>query len=707
MIDPLPSDIFRPGQVLNNTYEIEGVLGRGGTGEVYRATNQVTGRTFAIKALNAQFSRNADYLELMKREEEMRSILHDAVVRYNECSRTDDGHVYLVMDYIAGPSLAEAMMDRRMDPRELLIIAHRVAEGLVATHRNGIVHRDLSPDNIILRDGEAEKATIIDFGIAKDTAAGARTIVGNEFAGKYEYAAPEQLDGHSEPRTDLYSLGATLLAAYRQETPYLGTTPGEIVRRKQTPLETDGVPEPLGGFIDRLTMPHAEDRPSSAAEAVRLIDDLLRPLSKGKDRASAGSTSSASRARKKTRRRGLPVLAGALALAGGGAAIAWAAGLFDALLTPPLPLASPYVLEASAPAGGAPSLVANAPDEAVSGILRRAFASATGAPVGSGEISIATGMPMPEWHELAAELMARAAELDDWSLGIKDRSVVITGVASGRAQRDALVAGFQDFSRGTGMDIRPSIAAGPLSLPVDILQATIDDFSTCGALTVEATGTLALGEEVRVTGDFADGADISALRNSLGDLVGDRPVRVQGTVLNEQLCAIRAVLPPASADTLSIWLGNGVSEAANLTGVYRTGENPVVEIHTPANIEDGYLWVMIVDNTGKVFHVLPNVNDTEQRLGALGEVVGGIRKIRVLCPIETLAQNPQCLAIRITEGDYGKSEVLAVLSSRPLFDMRRPRDESVASVAGALGETLRGREREILGVAARIIDARP
>jgi serine/threonine protein kinase len=90
------------------------------------------------------------------------------------------------MDYISGPSLADAMLERRIDPRELLIIAHRVAEGLVATHSHGIVHRDLSPDNIILRDGKPELATIIDFGIAKDTAAGARTIVGNEFAGKYE-----------------------------------------------------------------------------------------------------------------------------------------------------------------------------------------------------------------------------------------------------------------------------------------------------------------------------------------------------------------------------------------------------------------------------------------------------------------------------------------------------------------------------------------
>ena len=112
MIDPLPGDIFRKGQVLNNTYEIEGVLGRGGTGEVYRARNQITGRVVAVKALNREFSHNDAYLELMKREEEMRSIHHDAVVRYTDCSRTAEGHVYLVMDYVDGTPLAD-WLDRR------------------------------------------------------------------------------------------------------------------------------------------------------------------------------------------------------------------------------------------------------------------------------------------------------------------------------------------------------------------------------------------------------------------------------------------------------------------------------------------------------------------------------------------------------------------------------------------------------------------
>lgn len=277
MIGEQPGDIFRRGEILNHTYEIEGVLGRGGTGEIYRARNLISGRIVAVKALNRRFSGNDDYIGLMRREEQLRDVIDDAVVRYTECSRSDGGHVFLVMDHIEGPSLAQAMEAGRIEARDLLIVAHRVAEGLRAAHRHGIVHRDLSPDNIILRGGAPERATIIDFGIAKDLSAGAQTIVGNDFAGKYEYAAPEQIDGRAEPRSDLYALGATLLAAFRGEAPFAGATPGEIVRRKGRPLDTEGVPEPLRGLIDRLAAPEAERRPASAAAVVEELDRLLRP----------------------------------------------------------------------------------------------------------------------------------------------------------------------------------------------------------------------------------------------------------------------------------------------------------------------------------------------------------------------------------------------------------------------------------------------
>ncbi|HHI69873.1 MAG TPA: serine/threonine protein kinase, partial [Rhodobacteraceae bacterium] len=335
MIDPMPSDIFQRGQILNNTYEIEGILGRGGTGEVYRARNQIVGRVVAIKALNARFSGKADYIELMKREEQMRNIISDSVVRYSECSRTDDGHVFLVMDYIDGPSLNDLMLERRVDEKDLLIIAHRVAEGLVTTHANGIVHRDLSPDNIILRDGKPEKAVIIDFGIAKDTATGARTIVGNEFAGKYEYAAPEQLDGKSDARSDIYSLGALLLAAYRGEVPFPGNTPGEIVRRKQMELDTNGVPEPLKGLIDWMAAPDINARPGSARELLERIEGELKPVQ---------SRQSRSKTKHKNKGKGVFRWTAALLILAAMLAGAYYGGLLDGFLKEPIPVASPYEL---------------------------------------------------------------------------------------------------------------------------------------------------------------------------------------------------------------------------------------------------------------------------------------------------------------------------------------------------------------------------
>ena len=178
---------------------------------------------------------------------------------------------------------------------------------------------------------------IIDFGIAKDASAGARTIVGNDFAGKYEYAAPEQLHGRAEPRSDLYALGASLLATFRGRVPDVGGSPGEVVARKQQPLDTTGVPEPLRGLIDDLTQPDPARRPPNAAAVVAAIDG----------HAEAGGAGGAGRRARAVAARG----------AGGGAPgrwrAAWAAGVLDPLLGPSLPTVSPYTLVAERGGGRA------------------------------------------------------------------------------------------------------------------------------------------------------------------------------------------------------------------------------------------------------------------------------------------------------------------------------------------------------------------
>ncbi len=702
MIGPLPGDIFRQGQVLNHTYEIEGVLGRGGTGEVYRARNQISGRIVAIKALNAQFSGNDDYIQLMRREEQMRDVVNDAVVRYSECSRTDQGHVFLVMDFIDGPSMNDIMMRRRMDARELMIIAHRVAEGLVAAHARGIVHRDLSPDNVVLRDGAPEKATIIDFGIAKDTSAGAKTIVGNEFAGKYEYAAPEQLEGRAEKRSDLYALGATLLAAYRGQVPFGGSTPGEIVRRKQTKLDTEGVPEPLKGLIDWLTAPALAERAPSAEAVVDRLAQALKPVSTRGGRQASPPGGAARKGRGGMLALLVVLLVG---LMGGGA---WYSGLLGGLTTPPLPVAAPYRLAASLGPQGA-ALSANAPDEPAAALLRQAFAGVAGTPAPEGSITLATGVPDPLWVSHVATGLGLMQGLTEWEIEVADTAVRVTGLADSRDLAAEKTTAISDWARHAGLAARVDIVLGPRLLPVAAVEGMIEPFATCGPLGPEAppASGYAIGDTVVVTGALESEAARDKLQGSLESGIGDRKVRIDATILNSDLCAIRKVLPPLDSDDLSIWLGDGATGDVNLSGIYHAGENPIAEVLAPADLTGLSLWVVVVDNTGSVYNLVPNIQQETHDIAEVGEVVNGQRRIRVLFSVEDLRAKRGFLGTVVSEESFGKSEVIAFLSKTSLFGIRRPKDESVASFAEALAEILRDEPGNIVSIASRVIDARP
>lgn len=634
--EPQPHDVFQAGQILNNTYEIKGLLGRGGTGEVYLAHHQIVEREMAIKVLNSIFSGNDDYLELMKREEQMRMIINDAVVRYNECSRTAEGHVYLVMDYIDGPSLNDVMADRQLDVGDLMIVAQRVLEGLVATHAQGVVHRDLSPDNIILRKGDPGRATIIDFGIAKDTSAGARTIVGNDFAGKYEYAAPEQLEGTATDRSDLYALGASLLAALRQQVPEVGRSPMEIWRTKQEPLDVSGVPAPLDGLISWLSAPESGARPTSAAEALDHVRNLLEtggetdsptvvPTPR-REAATPSSVTPQAEARASTpppahvtgvpkskpaakdkaddgkkRSPAVPIAAG-LAIAVLIGAGLWLSGLVGGRL----PIAAPYRFEAVLGAQGNGSLAGNAPSEEAANVLANAFNRSTGVSVAPDALALARGAPSENWAARVGDLLRLLAPLETFSLALSDSAGQLEGFAPNTTVRNETERRLEAWANAASVALAVDVVAGPLVLTPQDLQPTLDALSTCGRLFQSGndSGAYALGDTITITGDVASDRDAEALRNGLAQTVGDRNLQVNTTTLNDDLCAIRAVLPPVTGDVV-IRLYSGETGERSTTGVFRTGQNPVVDVEVPATMTEGWLWVLVVDNTGKVFHILP------------------------------------------------------------------------------------------------------
>ncbi len=701
MIDRLPGDIFRQGQVLNHTYEIEGVLGRGGTGEVYRARNQISGRIVAIKALNAQFSGNDDYIQLMRREEQMRDVLNDAVVRYTECSRTEQGHVFLVMDFIDGPSMNDVMMRRRMEPRELMIIAHRVAEGLVAAHGRGIVHRDLSPDNVVLRDGAAEKATIIDFGIAKDTSTGAKTIVGNEFAGKYEYAAPEQLEGRAEKRSDLYALGATLLAAFRGQVPFAGSTPGDIVRRKLGQLDTEAVPEPLKGLIVWLTAPALADRAPSAEAVVARLNQSLKPVSTRGGRQAPPLDGQVRKGRGGT----LALLAVLLLGLGGGGA--WYAGLLDPWLHP-IPVASPYRLTASSGPEGT-ALSGNAPDIAAAQSLGLAYTAATGVTPPGDALPLAAGVPDERWVGNIAALFGLLQGLPEWTLDVSDNTVTLAALSDRREQAEAKRVAIADWGKSAGMTVATEIRIGPRKLQGQSVLDALGPFATCGPLSPDK-GPLQvyeLGETVVVSGAMESVEARDALQAALEPGLGDRSLRLDMTILNKDLCAVRKVLPPVGAGDAVIWFGDGATGAVNLSGIFHAGDNPVVEVLVPSGMADLSLWVLVVDNTNQVFSLLPNERQPEHAIQNIGAVVDGVRRVRVLYSLDDIRTGKGVYSITVDPANFGKSEIIAILSKASLFGTRLPATLSVSGLADELKDVIAREPGNIVAIASRVIDARP
>ncbi|WP_069299216.1 serine/threonine-protein kinase [Neptunicoccus sediminis] len=275
MSDPSETGILSTGDVLNNTYVIAELVASGGTGEVYRATNRVSGREIAVKILKAEFAQDEQFINLMKREA---SVLHEvidpSVVRYYDLLESDShgGFLFIVMEFIEGRSLADEMKDKGpLTESTLLEVAERVLCGLQAAHEKNAFHRDLSPDNILLRGGDPKQATLIDFGIAKDVNEGAKTVVGGGFAGKYQYASPEQMEGRSDARSDLYSLGMTLMGAYRGQSPNAGSSLMQIISAKAVKPDISDMSGPLAALVSQLVEPDPADRLQTAAAALAFL----------------------------------------------------------------------------------------------------------------------------------------------------------------------------------------------------------------------------------------------------------------------------------------------------------------------------------------------------------------------------------------------------------------------------------------------------
>ncbi|HIK86367.1 MAG TPA: serine/threonine protein kinase [Myxococcales bacterium] len=254
-----------PGSVLFGEYQIVNVLGVGGMGEVYRAHHRRLDEHRAIKVMHANLSGQKGASEFFYREAKaLLAVRHPAVVHCHDLLSDDAGRVFLIMEMIEGIPLSAKMNDGPLSPDEVAILGARVSHGLSAAHRKGVIHRDVSPDNIVLPRGRVQEAKLIDFGIAKILQEGEGTIV-DGFKGKLSYASPEQLGffgGKIDGRSDFYSLGLVLVAAAMGRPLSMGTTVMEAVdARRSFDALPDAIPVGLRSAIAPLLKLDPDDRP--------------------------------------------------------------------------------------------------------------------------------------------------------------------------------------------------------------------------------------------------------------------------------------------------------------------------------------------------------------------------------------------------------------------------------------------------------------
>jgi tRNA A-37 threonylcarbamoyl transferase component Bud32 len=283
--------VFSPGDVIGDRYEIIGMLGEGGVSHVFRAMHRLLKKEHAIKVMRPELSAMESARERFKLEAQAVCRLdHPNIARVTDFGQARDGRMYLVMELVDGESLA-TILERTpvLPPSRALFYTVQLLRGLRHAHDNGVVHRDLKPDNVVVatRDGE-ELPKILDFGIAKiinqPTEGRAITQVGSVF-GTPRYMSPEQAAGEPvDHRADIYALGVILYQLLSGRLPFDGSSTVQILSRVLTqPPPAMALVTPTrtaGREIEELVMKALEkeraDRYDSATDFLMAIEAVAR-----------------------------------------------------------------------------------------------------------------------------------------------------------------------------------------------------------------------------------------------------------------------------------------------------------------------------------------------------------------------------------------------------------------------------------------------
>ena len=265
--------------IVAGRYVLGDVLGTGAMAQVRQATDLLLERQVAVKV----FREDLDDDSAERARSEMRTLAvlsHPRLVGIHDAGTREDGHPYLVMELVEGPTLAQCCLDGSLTPERLASIGADLAEALAYVHSQGVVHRDVKPANILLaQDG----AKLTDFGIAR-IVDGARHTGTGLTIGTAPYLAPEQVTGASiGPATDVYALGLVLLECLTGHREYDGNAvEAAMARLHRPPRIPADLPAPWPDLLAGMTAMRPGDRPTADQVAGLLrgglpATTLLRP----------------------------------------------------------------------------------------------------------------------------------------------------------------------------------------------------------------------------------------------------------------------------------------------------------------------------------------------------------------------------------------------------------------------------------------------
>jgi TolB-like protein/tetratricopeptide (TPR) repeat protein/predicted Ser/Thr protein kinase len=290
-----PQTIAAKGRVLAGRFEVQEEIGSGGMGTVYRVLDRKINEEMALKVLRPGIVPESKAVERFKNELRLaRRVSHKNVCRLYDLHE-ETGTLFITMEYVRGEDLATLIRRQgRLSAGRAVALASQIAEGLAQAHKLGVIHRDLKPRNIMI--DPQDNVRIMDFGIARE-AAGADLTTPGMLIGTPDYMSPEQASGEAtDPRTDIYALGAILFEMVTGRPPFEGDSPLAVALKHKSDLPPHPralnaeVPEALDRLILKCLAKSKDDRPQSA-EA--LVADLAAVAKAGASSSAAADASTA------------------------------------------------------------------------------------------------------------------------------------------------------------------------------------------------------------------------------------------------------------------------------------------------------------------------------------------------------------------------------------------------------------------------------